>query len=572
MGPQKFTASSSAEALKQIRKRMGPDAMVISTMDIDQGVEIIAISSEDLASLSDPSVASSKGVKKPVGYTPNYSSDRPIGRSNLGNNLSSNLGSKFSSSFDRAIAPPSARNPFSADLPLGSLRRNPARVERSDRSERSVRAPGSETFTPASFMSAERIRRGDANVINPSDNDAFFSASASAAISAKKKQDAAAFAEAKADAKAALNPAPIANEIPVSSTTSATPSTLASISTDSTSAVSALSLPAAVSSPKVEQLLAEISEVKYLLQSHVAGNLWGNIQQESSHVTEIVKHLINSGFSPKLCAQIARNLPDDFNTQQLIKNAREQVKCLIKTSRAFEIFDRGGVFAFIGPTGVGKTTTVAKIAARCVLRYGRNQVALLTTDTYRIGAQEQLKTYAKILGLSVTALRDSEDLAAKIKEFSNRKIILLDTAGVSQRDTLMVEQCQLLQNGSDRAKRILVMSSTTDLRTQEEVINLHNQAMQNSHNNKLDSVIITKIDEAAHLAPVIDSVIRHDLSILFVSNGQRVPEDLSLPDINYLSHRAMAMRAFSETFSITDEQVPAILSDHLGDWIRKVNS
>jgi len=567
MGPQKFTASSSAEALKQIRKRMGPDAMVISTMDIDQGVEIIAISSEDLASLSDPSVTSSKSVKKPVGYTPNYSSDRPIGRSNLG--------SKFGSSFDRAIAPPSARNPFSADLPLGSLRRNPARVERSDRSERSVRAPGSETFTPASFNGAERIRRGDANVINPSNNDAFFSASTSAAVSAKKKQDAVAFAEAKADAKAALNPAPIMNEMPTassSSTTSATPSTLASISSDSTSAVSALSLPAAVSSPKVEQLLAEISEVKYLLQSHVAGNLWGNIQQESSHVTEIVKHLINSGFSPKLCAQIARNLPDDFNTQQLIKNAREQVKCLIKTSRAFDIFDRGGVFAFIGPTGVGKTTTVAKIAARCVLRYGRNQVALLTTDTYRIGAQEQLKTYAKILGLSVTALRDSEDLAAKIKEFSNRKIILLDTAGVSQRDTLMVEQCQLLQNGSEHAKRILVMSSTTDLRTQEEVINLHNQAMQNTHHNKLDSVIITKIDEAAHLAPVIDSVIRHDLSILFVSNGQRVPEDLSLPDINYLSHRAMAMRAFSETFSITDEQVPAILSDHLGDWIRKVNS
>jgi len=570
MGPQKFTAPSSAEALKLIRTRMGPDAMVISTTDIDHGVEIVAISSKDLASLSDPSVASSMSAKKAVSYSPNYTSNRPIGRSNLGSNSGSNSGSNFGSSFDRAIAPPSARNPFSADLPLGSLRRNPARVERADRSERSVRAPGSETFTPTSFNGAERIRRGDASVINPSNNDAFFSASA--AVSAKKKQDAIAFAEAKADAKAALNPAPIANQIPVSSTTSATPSSLASISTDSASSVNAPSLLAAASSPKVEQLLAEISEVKYLLQSHVAGNLWGNIQQESSHVTEIVKHLINSGFSPKLCAQIARNLPDDFNTQQLIKNAREQVKCLIKTSRAFDIFDRGGVFAFIGPTGVGKTTTVAKIAARCVLRYGRNQVALLTTDTYRIGAQEQLKTYAKILGLSVTALRDSEDLAAKIKEFSNRKIILLDTAGVSQRDTLMVEQCQLLQNGSDRAKRILVMSSTTDLRTQEEVINLHNQAMQNSHNNKLDSVIITKIDEAAHLAPVIDSVIRHDLSILFVSNGQRVPEDLSLPDINYLSHRAMAMRAFSETFSITDEQVPAILSDHLGDWIRKVNS
>ena len=200
MGPQKFTASNSAEALKLIRKRMGPDAMVISTTDIDQGVEIIAISSEDLASLSDPSVASSKVVKKPGGYSPNYSSDRPIGRINSASNLGSNSGSNFGSSFDRAIATPSARNPFSADLPLGSLRRNPARVERSDRTERSVRAPGSETFTPASFNGAERIRRGDANVVNPSNNDAFFSASASAAVSAKKKQDAVAFAEAKADA------------------------------------------------------------------------------------------------------------------------------------------------------------------------------------------------------------------------------------------------------------------------------------------------------------------------------------------------------------------------------------
>ena len=325
------------------------------------------------------------------------------------------------------------------------------------------------------------------------------------------------------------------------------------------------------SSPKVEKLLSEISEVKHLLQSHVAGSFWGNIQQENTHITEVVKHLLNSGFSPKLVAEIAQNLPENLSTLHLLKHAREQVKCMLKTSRAFDMFDRGGVFAFIGPTGVGKTTTVAKIAARCVLRYGRNQVALLTTDTYRIGAQEQLKTFAKILGLSVTAVRDSEDLAAKIKDFSNRKIILLDTAGVSQRDALMVEQSHLLEHGSSKARRILVMSSTTDLRTQEEVINLHNQAMQNTNGEKLDSVIITKIDEAAHLAPVIDCVIRNDLSTLFVSNGQRVPEDLSQPDVNYLSHRAMAMRAFAETFSLTDEQVPALLSDHLGDWIRKVN-
>ena len=543
MGPQKFIAANTAEALKLIRTELGSDAMVLSTKDTDQGVEIIAITSQDLANLSSHSEAVESFSAEVSPF-----SERSIAQSGL------------SDKFENAIArraqtpDPKLRN----DIPAGSLRRNPARAGRP------IRAPGSEAFLPTSFNDVERIHRNDSSVINPSNNDAIFNASAAA--NAKAAQDIAALNSARV---AALNAAQ-AHRNPEAALQKAVAPSAPSTPSAPPPAASSGAFESA-SSPKVEKLLTEISEVKYLLQSHVASNFWGSIQQENKHVTEIVKHLLNSGFSPKLCAEIARNMPEDLSVPALIKNAREQVKCMIKTSHAFDIFDRGGVFAFIGPTGVGKTTTVAKIAARCVLRYGRNQVALLTTDTYRIGAQEQLKTFAKILGLSLTAVRDSDDLAAKIKEFSNRKIVILDTAGVSQRDTLMIEQSLLLQHGSNKARRILVMSSTTDLRTQEEVINLHNQAMLNANGEKLDSVIITKIDEAAHLAPVIDSVIRHDLSVMFVSNGQRVPEDLSQPDINYLSHRATATRAFSETFSITDEQVPALLSDHLGDWIRKVN-
>lgn len=546
MGPQKFIAANTAEALKLIRTELGSDAMVLSTKDTDQGVEIIAITSKDLANLSTHSESA-----EPFSAEVNPFSERSIAQSGL------------SDKFENAIArrtqtpEPKLRN----DIPVGSLRRNPARAGRP------IRAPGSEAFLPTSFNDAERIHRNDSSVINPSHNDAIFNASAAA--NAKAAHDIAALNTARVTAQNAAQAHRIAEAGFQRAATAAAPITPSAASV--LPAVSSNGAFESASSPKVEKLLTEISEVKYLLQSHVASNFWGSIQQENKHVTEIVKHLLNSGFSPKLCAEIARNMPADLSVPALIKNAREQVKCMIKTSHAFDIFDRGGVFAFIGPTGVGKTTTVAKIAARCVLRYGRNQVALLTTDTYRIGAQEQLKTFAKILGLSLTAVRDSEDLAAKIKEFSNRKIVILDTAGVSQRDTLMIEQSLLLQHGSNKARRILVMSSTTDLRTQEEVINLHNQAMLNANREKLDSVIITKIDEAAHLAPVIDSVIRHNLSVMFVSNGQRVPEDLSQPDINYLSHRATATRAFSETFSITDEQVPALLSDHLGDWIRKVN-
>jgi flagellar biosynthesis protein FlhF len=550
MGPQKFIAANTAEALQLIRNEMGPDAMVLSTKDTSQGVEIIAITSQDLSNLS----ARSEALDPSFGEADAFS-ERSLVRSGM------------QAKFDNAIArrAPEPETKVIPPVPPGTLRRNPARA--GSRVERSIRAPGAEAFLPTSFNNAERIARGDINVINPSNNDSIFSASLAANNRAAQETKA-------AHEVAALNALRNAAQSASQAQRTFAPSNFINptASTTSANAPAVPSVPAAAdNSPKVEKLLSEISEVKQLLQSHVAGSFWGNIQQGNSQITEVVKHLLNSGFSPKLCAEISQNLPENLSLAHLIKNAREQVKCMIKTSHAFDTFDRGGVFAFIGPTGVGKTTTVAKIAARCVLRYGRNQVALLTTDTYRIGAQEQLKTFAKILGLSVTAVRDSEDLAAKIKDFSNRKIILLDTAGVSQRDTLMVEQASLLEHGSSKARRILVMSSTTDLRTQEEVINLHNQAMQNTHGEKLDSVILTKIDEAAHLAPVIDSVIRHDLSILFVSNGQRVPEDLSQPDVNYLSHRAMAMRAFSETFSITDEQVPALLSDHLGDWIRKVN-
>ncbi|WP_353431997.1 flagellar biosynthesis protein FlhF [Polynucleobacter sp. MWH-UH23A] len=548
MGPQKFIAANTADALKLIRAEMGPDAMVLSTRDTDQGVEVMAITSNDLANLS----ARSELLDPQFGEA-NAFSERSLKESGLSD--------KFANAIARRSIPSpattsadTAKPRIHTDIPNGVLRRNPARAERP------IRAPGAEAFLPTSFNDVERIPRGSANVINPSTNDAIFKASLAA--NAKASQEAAALNALKSAAQSAAQKVRAAGS--GVDTANTTTNAIKNEPTPTTAAQ-------AESSPKVEKLLSEISEVKNLLQSHVAGSFWGNIQQENTHITEVVKHLLNSGFSPKLVSEIAQNLPENLSTLHLLKNAREQVKCMLKTSKAFDIFDRGGVFAFIGPTGVGKTTTVAKIAARCVLRYGRNQVALLTTDTYRIGAQEQLKTFAKILGLSVTAVRDSEDLATKIRDFSNRKIILLDTAGVSQRDALMVEQSHLLEHGSSKARRILVMSSTTDLRTQEEVINLHNQAMQNTNGEKLDSVIITKIDEAAHLAPVIDSVIRHDLSILFVSNGQRVPEDLSQPDVNYLSHRAMAMRAFAETFSLTDEQVPALLSDHLGDWIRKVN-
>jgi len=341
----------------------------------------------------------------------------------------------------------------------------------------------------------------------------------------------------------------------------------ASAARDSELAASALAA-ASSNAAEMSRLVLEMAQVKNLLQSHLASNFWSNLQQNAPAHADVVKTLINAGFSPKLCADIVQAIPKDGDTATLLKRVSDILEALIQVQDPIDVFDEGGIFTFIGPTGVGKTTSVAKVAARCVLRYGRNQVALLTTDTYRIGAQEQLKVFAKILGLPVVSVRDSDDLAAKLKEASRRKIVLLDTAGVGQRDTLMVDQTQLLAKGSGNSHRILVMSATTDLRTQEDVIMLHNRA---DSAERIKSVIVTKTDEAALVAPILDCLIRYELPLLFISNGQRVPEDLNPPNPQYLSHRAMHPRTLSEESGISAEQMPAVLADNLAQWSKTPN-
>jgi len=467
MGPERFVAASAAEALKQVRRALGPDAMVLSTKETADGVEIMAITPDALDQLS------------------------------TGINRSTGGGSSGSSGFSGELysAPPRRSGTSTPAIPHELV------ISDVIKSQRNL--DGSPVYTP------EQLGRGKSGE--------------SAAAGAAAKSSAARDAEVAASALAA----------------------------------------ASANAAEMNRLVLQMAEVKNLLQSHLAGNFWSNLQQNAPAHADVVKTLINAGFSPKLCADIVQAIPKEGDTAALLKRVSDIVEALIKVQDPIDVFDEGGIFTFIGPTGVGKTTSVAKVAARCVLRYGRNQVALLTTDTYRIGAQEQLKVFAKILGLPVVSVRDSDDLAAKLKEASKRKIVLLDTAGVGQRDTLMVDQTQLLAKGSANSHRILVMSATTDLRTQEDVIMLHNRA---DSAEKIKSVIVTKTDEAALVAPILDCLIRYELPLLFISNGQRVPEDLNPPNAQYLAHRAMRPRTMSGESGLASEQIPAVLADNLAQW------
>jgi flagellar biosynthesis protein FlhF len=184
-----------------------------------------------------------------------------------------------------------------------------------------------------------------------------------------------------------------------------------------------------------------------------------------------------------------------------------------------DFLDQGGIVALVGSTGVGKTTSIAKLAARYVLRHGRRHVALVTTDSYRIGAHEQLITYGRLLGISVQVASDHKELRSILNSLADKRLVLIDTAGMSQRDVRLTEQFATLADSGIPIRTLLVLSATLHPSVLEETIRAFSSVA-------LEGAILTKLDEAASLGGVLSTVIRQHLPLMFVANGQRVPEDL----------------------------------------------
>lgn len=319
---------------------------------------------------------------------------------------------------------------------------------------------------------------------------------------------------------------------------------------------------------KLQDLSEQVAEMRDLLSGHVAAGIWSALRESSPARAQLMRRLLNAGLSSAIVGQLLAELPPQLESGPLLDAAERWIERRLQTRDPFAMFDRGGTYAFLGPTGVGKTTTVAKIAARCVLRYGRQQVALLTTDTYRIGAQEQLRVFARILNLPVVSLRDSDDLQARLADLASRRIVLLDTAGVSQRDAMMVEQLEMIRQGASRVHRVLVMSATTATRTLDDVVEAHQSA---TGDGGVDAAVVTKLDEGMSLAPAVDCVLRHRLPLLFLCNGQRVPEDLFGADARYLAHRTVNPRGLGTT-DAEESHVPALIADDLSAWTHNLKT
>ncbi len=285
--------------------------------------------------------------------------------------------------------------------------------------------------------------------------------------------------------------------------------------------------------PAIVAMKDEIRELRGLLEHQLAHLAWGDLSRNHPQQMEVLRRLNAMGMKPSLAQHLADKVSHFDDPEQGWRTALGLFAQSIPVTND-DILDRGGVVALVGATGVGKTTTVAKLAARYALRHGQKRVALVTTDSYRIGAHEQLLTYGKILGVPVQVASDHGELQQALKSLMDKHLVLIDTAGMSQRDLRLTEQFGTLCNTGTPIHNYLVMSATAQPAVQEETIRAFRGV-------ELDGCILTKVDETASLGGALSVISEQQLPLAYVANGQRVPEDMQPARPHNLIHQAAEM-------------------------------
>jgi flagellar biosynthesis protein FlhF len=306
---------------------------------------------------------------------------------------------------------------------------------------------------------------------------------------------------------------------------------------------------------QMAQMMNEIRSMRGMLESKMAELSWSDAQKRAPHKLDIMREMLAAGFSVSLARHLIEKMPAQTNQatgMAWIKNIL--ANNLNTIDNESEILEKGGVYALVGPTGVGKTTTTAKLAARCVMRHGPSKLALITTDGYRIGGYEQLRIYGKILGVMVHAVKDETDLKLALAELKNKHTVLIDTVGVGQRDKMVTEQVAMLAGAGSQVKRLLCLNATSTGETMSEVVRAYKGA-------GLAGCILTKIDEAATIGGALDIAIRKQLQVYYLASGQRVPEDLHVANKNYLIDRAFKLKRETEAFKYHDDELPMLISN-----------
>ena len=269
-------------------------------------------------------------------------------------------------------------------------------------------------------------------------------------------------------------------------------------------------------------MAVELSALKDMIEERFNTLAWLGSSKQNPIQSNLMLKLIRSGYSPSMARAVLEKLPAEVSPADAVRWVMDVITRNLKVpGPGGSLSEEGGVIALIGATGVGKTTTAAKLAAQCVRQHGAASVGLVTLDSYRVAGYEQLRTYGRMLGVVAHLAHDRSALGDLLNLLASKRMVIIDTAGLGQRDQRIQDMLDVLD--MPKVKKTLVLNAGAHGDTIDDVLNSFKAS-------SLHGVVLSKVDEAVKLGPAIDSLIRHQVVLRGVANGQRVPEDWQSPD------------------------------------------
>lgn len=295
---------------------------------------------------------------------------------------------------------------------------------------------------------------------------------------------------------------------------------------------------AAIGQRVFESMCSELNGLRELLEVQLGSLAWNQLQGARPQQANLWRRLQRIGLSGPLSRDLLGMIPDIEDPKQAWRMLLAYLARMINVPE-IEPLEEGGVIAMVGPAGMGKTTTLAKLAARYVLKYGSQNIALVSMDSFRIGAQEQLKTLGRILNVPVTHVDPGQSLAQALEPLIRKRVVLIDTAGLQASDPALRLQLESLAGRGIRSRNYLVLGTTS----QKQVLTA---AYHSYKRCGLAGCILTKLDETASLGEVLSLAIGHELPVAYLTDGPRIPDDLHLPRRHQLVSRAVSVQMQDE--------------------------
>ncbi|WP_295643313.1 flagellar biosynthesis protein FlhF [uncultured Methylibium sp.] len=500
MNVQRFTGRTSREAMQKMRKALGDDAVVLSTKPCFEGIEMLAMAPGALAAVEEHAASR-------FGESRFQESRFPESRFAESRFPESRLPEPAAAAKAPAKAPATMTEvqqdaeqlamstlSFQDYVRDRMLRKREAAMRADERTEPTLAPPQAATLRAAM----------QAPVHAPS----FDTDPAAVPQAAQRPAPARRAPPMLQEEVAYARPAPVA--APAAAPVSAAAPALREAQADA-------------------QMLSELRSMKGLIEERFGALAFMEKLQRQPAQARLTQKLLECGFSPVLIRKLVAGLtPEVIDENTWAADILE--RNLMTGERELPIEDQNGVFALIGATGVGKTTSTAKLAAAFATRHGASNLGLITLDAYRLGAHEQLRAYGRILGVPVHTAHDRSALEDLLDLLSAKKMVLIDTAGLAQRDARTKDLLDMLAHPS--INRLLVINAAAQGETIDDVMTAYRAST-------CRGVVLSKLDEAVKLAPALDAVIRHKQKVVAIANGQRVPEDWHRLSGQALVHRAL---------------------------------